>query len=87
MYQFDFTGHAVTTNSYRKYHFQLQVDRVKKSTCRAKSNSMGLQQVSLSSRQQLQVGQQVSMSRVSGGLYEAPNVNPTTFSCRFIAPN
>lgn len=88
MYQFDFTGHVLITNGSRRlYLFELQVDGVMKSVCRANSNLMELQQVSLSSRHQLVVGQKVSMNRVSGGLYEAPDVSPTTFSCMFIAEN
>jgi len=87
IYKFDFTGFVLITNSSRKYHFELQVDRVTNSVCRANSNLMELQQVSLSSLQQLEVGQQVSMIRVSGGLFEAPDVSPTTFSCKFISGN
>ena len=86
IYQFDFTGLVLVTNGSRRYQFELQVDGVMKSVCCANSN-LGLQEVALSSLQQLEVGQQVWMSRVSGGLYEAPNLNPTTFTCKFIADN
>ncbi len=88
IYKFDFTGLVLRTNGSCKHHFQLQVDGVVKSECQANSKLMELQRVSLSSVQQLNAGQKVSIIRVSGGLYEASNnVSPATFSCMLIAGN
>ncbi len=85
-YHFNFSGLvARMTESKRAYQFEFRVDDVTKSAYCANSTTEGLQQVVLSVRQHLLVGQKVVMIRVSGGLYEAPNVSPTIFSCKFIS--
>ena len=85
-YHFNFSGLvARMTESKRAYQFEFRVDDVTKSAYCANSTTEGLQQIVLSVRQHLLVGQKVVMIRVSGGLYEAPNVSPTIFSCKFIS--
>ncbi len=86
IFQFNFTGIVKLTGTVKVNQFDLTVDGSRKSLCFATSTaSEGSQLVGISAILKLNIGQKVSMIRISGELYDAPGMRTSLFSCVFFS--
>jgi len=86
IFQFNFTGLTKINYGSRLHCFHLSVDGKSKSkSLLSLGSSDGYQLIVISALLPLVTGQKVSIIRVEGDLYDAPNARATRFSCLFFA--
>ena len=82
IFQLNFNGIAFLTESSPTCQFEMIVDGYRKSVSYLDlASSNGAEEVVLSALLQLEIGQKLSVIRISGGLCHPPDTRITRFSC------